>query len=389
MMTHVTSNNEPGINSEDFATVCADAAGQAEATEQAGQLAPELARRIANIGLFSMFVPKQIGGAEMAPLAGLEKIETLARHDAAAAWVVMIGSTAALGAAYIAPDIGADMFAAQDRITCGIFAPNGMAVRHGDSYRVSGRWAWASGSANADYIGLGCVAKETDDPEERGTVRLVMVPRDALIFHDTWHTIGLCGTSSGDVEVRDIEVPVAHSYSIATDAPWPNTPLYNMPYFGFLATGVAAVALGNARAALDEFIDLAAAKKGQGQKRTLAEKSAVQAGLAEAEAQWRAARSLFVTTIGDIWDDVLAGGEMTPEKRADLRLVSTHAVRNCVQVVRAVHDMAGGTSVYRTSPIQRRLRDAETMTQHMITNADTLALVGRVMLGGWNSKMQL
>jgi len=64
-------------------------------------------------------------------------------------------------------------------------------------------------------------------------------------------------------------------------------------------------------------------------------------------------------------------------------------VRNCVQVVRAVHDMAGGTSVYRTSPIQRRLRDAETMTQHMITNADTLALVGRVMLGGWNSKMQL
>jgi alkylation response protein AidB-like acyl-CoA dehydrogenase len=301
----------------------------------------------------------------------------------------MIGSTAALGAAYIAPDIGVDMFAAQDRITCGIFAPYGVAVRHGDIYRVSGRWAWASGSANADYIGLGCVAKETDDPEERGTVRLLMVPREALIFHDTWHTIGLCGTSSGDVEVRDIEVPVAHSYSIATDTPWPDAPLYNMPYFGFLATGVAAVALGNARAALDEFIALAGAKKGQGQKRILAEKSAVQAGLAEAEAQWRAARALFVTTISDIWEDVQGGGAMTPEKRADLRLVSTHAVRHCVHVVRAVHDLAGGTSVYRTSPIQRRLRDAETMTQHMITNADTLALVGRVMLGGWHAKMQL
>ena len=388
-MTQEQSNNDMAIDEAAFAALCAEAAREAEATEQARQLSPELARRMANIGLFSMFVPKQIGGGEMTPPAGLEKIERLARHDAAAAWVVMIGSTAALGAAYIAPDIGVDMFAAQDRITCGIFAPNGVAVRHGDIYRVSGRWAWASGSANADYIGLGCVAKETDDPDERGTVRLLMVPRDALIFHDTWHTMGLCGTSSGDVEVRDIDVPVAHSYSIATDTPWPDTPLYNMPYFGFLATGVAAVALGNARGALDEFIDLAGAKKGQGQKRTLAEKSAVQAGLAEAEAQWRAARALFVTTISDIWEDVQGGGAMTPEKRADLRLVSTHAVRNCVNVVRAVHDLAGGTSVYRTSPIQRRLRDAETMTQHMITNADTLALVGRVMLGGWHAKMQL
>jgi alkylation response protein AidB-like acyl-CoA dehydrogenase len=388
-MSQAQSNNAMAIDEAAFAALCAEAAREAEATEQARQLSPELARRIANIGLFSMFVPKQIGGGEMTPPAGLEKIERLARHDAAAAWVVMIGSTAALGAAYIAPDIGVDMFAAQDRITCGIFAPNGVAVRHGDIYRVSGRWAWASGSANADYIGLGCVAKETDDPEERGTVRLLMVPREALIFHDTWHTIGLCGTSSGDVEVRDIEVPVAHSYSIATDTPWPDAPLYNMPYFGFLATGVAAVALGNARAALDEFIALAGAKKGQGQKRILAEKSAVQAGLAEAEAQWRAARALFVTTISDIWEDVQGGGAMTPEKRADLRLVSTHAVRHCVHVVRAVHDLAGGTSVYRTSPIQRRLRDAETMTQHMITNADTLALVGRVMLGGWHAKMQL
>jgi alkylation response protein AidB-like acyl-CoA dehydrogenase len=80
---------------------------------------------------------------------------------------------------------------------------------------------------------------------------------------------------------------------------------------------------------------------------------------------------------------------MTPEKRADLRLVSTHAVRQSVAVVRIIHDLAGGTSVYLSSPIQRRLRDAETMTQHMIASASTYELVGRVMLGGYHETMQL
>ena len=60
-----------------------------------------------------------------------------------------------------------------------------------------------------------------------------------------------------------------------------------------------------------------------------------------------------------------------------------------VSVVRAAHDIAGGTSVYKTSAIQRRLRDAETMTQHMIANANTYELFGRVLLGGYHETMQL
>ena len=50
------------------------------------------------------------------------------------------------------------------------------------------------------------------------------------------------------------------------------------------------------------------------------------------------------------------------------------------EVVRRVHDIAGGTSVYKASAIQRRLRDAQTMTQHMITNATTYEMTGRVLL---------
>lgn len=375
---------------ESFTAVCHAAAQASAASEAARQLPADLARDLARAGMFNMFVPREIGGQELSPLAGMARLEKLAMHDAASAWVSMIGATAAIGSAYIDPAIGGEMFAGEARITCGIFAPNGRALRDGDDYVVSGRWAWASGSANADYIGLGCMALESEDDKPGGDkIRLLMVKRDDIIFHDTWHTMGLCGTSSGDVEVKNARVPVAHSYSIATDRPWADAPLYKMPYFGFLATGVGAVALGNARAALDDVIELATQKKAMGHARTLAERGGVQAGLAEAEAEWRSIHAFYWQTLRDIWAAVERGADMTPERRADLRLISTHAVRRAVTVVRIAHDIAGGTSVYKTSAIQRRLRDAETMTQHMIANAATYELAGRVMLGGYHEAMQL
>ncbi len=219
--------------------------------------------------------------------------------------------------------------------------------------------------------------------------RLVMVPREQIKFHDTWHTIGLCGTSSGDVELDNVQIPVEHSYTISGQKPWCEDALYKMPYFGFLATGVAAVALGNAKSALKDIHDLALNKTPAGYSRALAEKGAVQSALAEAEAQLRSADAFYWQVLENVWQQVTNATDITPEARADLRLISTFAVRTCLQVVRTAHDIAGGTSVYKNHPLQRRLRDAETMSQHMITNASTFELVGRVRLGGFHPKMQL
>ncbi len=381
--------NMHAVMNGDIKAVCARAASECEATETTRQLSPELARALAAAGFFNMFIPSALGGQELSPPEAMARIQYLARHDAASAWVSMIGATTALGAAYIDDAIGRDIFAAAERITCGIFAPNGRAVCDGDDYIVSGRWAWASGSANADYIGLGCMTLEHEDDAPSGKkVRLLMVPRDKIIFHDTWHTMGLCGTSSGDVELDKVRVPVAHSYSLATDTPWAEGALYDMPYFALLATGVAAVALGNGRAALDEVTDLVTAKTAQGHSRALAERSGVQAALAQAEAEWRGADALYEKTLAACWQ-AAQDKNVTPEIKADLRLASTHAVRTCAEVVRHVHDIAGGTSVYKQSAIQRRLRDAQTMTQHMITNATTYEMTGRVLLGGYHPGMQL
>ena len=91
--------NMHAVMSGDIKAVCARAAGESEATEAARQLSPELARALAGAGFFNMFVPTSLGGAQLPPPEAMTRLAYLAHHDAASAWVSMIGSTTALGAA--------------------------------------------------------------------------------------------------------------------------------------------------------------------------------------------------------------------------------------------------------------------------------------------------
>src|SRR5256885_406010 len=85
------------------------------------------------------------------------------------------------------------------------------------------------------------------------------------------------------------------------DGPVLDRPLYRFPIFGFFALSIAAAALGNARAAIDELVALAAGKVGMGSARTLAERAPTQAAVAAAEASLRAARALYYEAIEAAW----------------------------------------------------------------------------------------
>jgi alkylation response protein AidB-like acyl-CoA dehydrogenase len=46
-----------------------------------------------------------------------------------------------------------------------------------------------------------------------------------------------------------------------------------------------------------------------------------------------------------------------------------------------MYEVAGGTAVYRSSPLQRCLRDIHVATQHAMVAPPTLELIGSVLLG--------
>ena len=311
-------------------------------------------------------------------------IETLARGDGSSAWCVFIGATSGTVLASLPEAAAREIFAGPETLLCGVFAPRGTATAEGDGYRVEGRWAWGSGTENADWILAGCRVVRDGQvetfPNGVPRPRMMILPREQVTLLDTWHVAGLCGTGSTDFEVRDAFVPESHVVGIG-DSPQRRRPLYSFPQFGLLGMGIAAVALGLADAAVAELVALAGSKTPSMSARTLAERPSSQSEVARAEAERRAARAFYYEAIEQARVEASSGAGLSVARRRDIRLATTHATHAAAGVVGRMYHLAGGSSVYRSSPLQRIFRDVNVATQHMMVATGVLELTGRLLLG--------
>jgi indole-3-acetate monooxygenase len=341
------------------------------------RMSPEIAATLAQAGAFQMLVPKNVGGLECSPLEILQSIESLAKVDASVAWCVMIGATSALYSAYLPTYLAQSIYGARSTITGGVFAPMGSAVLEDDHYIVNGHWRWASGSQNCTWLSGGCIVMENNMPTQRA---MIFPAKDAELI-DTWHTMGLRGTGSGDMKVTNLRVPKERSVSLLTDKPYAKGAVYAFPAFGLLAMGIAAVACGNAMAALAEFKQEGAALKTGGARKSLSERPTVQTEFAQATAELKSARAFMIDELSQSWEAAQSLGQISLEQRAGLRLAATHLTRVAAKVCRQIHDVSGGVAVFSGNQLERRLRDAQTMTAHMMIAAPTYELTGKILLG--------
>jgi alkylation response protein AidB-like acyl-CoA dehydrogenase len=360
-------------------------AARADEIEATRHLPRDIADSMVATGAFKLCVPREIGGVQATALELVTAIEEMSQADGAAGWCLMISATSGVTAAYLAPEFAREIHGNPLTVTGGIFAPRGKAVKDGDGYIVSGTWQWASGSSHCQWMKGGCIVHEDGKPrmlrDGVPDIRTMYFPRAAIRLHDNWFSSGLCGSGSCDMTVENVRVPEGHTLSMISDKPWCDGPLYRFPLFGLLAIGCGAVALGIARGAVEDIRELAGAKTPTLSRRTLAERAQVQADVAKAEAQVSSARAWLVEEVGKSWDAAARGDAIPLARRSALRLAATHAVDASVRAVDSCYTLGGGTSVYRTSPLQRRFRDVHVITQHMMVAAPTYELAGRILLG--------
>lgn len=286
--------------------------------ERDRRLPDELVTRLREAGLLRATMPREVAAPELAPGRALRCAEAVARGDASAGWCVSIAITSALLVAYLPARSREEMFGGGRGVAAGVWAPRGTARSVDGGVVVSGRWPFCSGINHADIMFAGCFVDDRQVPS------VVALNKDELQVLDTWHTLGLRGTGSHDCVADDVFVPADRVFSVF-DGPIVDRPLYRFPVFGFFALSIGAAALGNARAAIDDLVELAGGKKGLGSTRTLAERSATQAAAATAESALGAARALFYEVIEAAWQ-VSHDAEAVPvTMRNRLRLAATHA----------------------------------------------------------------
>jgi alkylation response protein AidB-like acyl-CoA dehydrogenase len=350
-------------------------------TDRARRLPEELVAALRDSGLLRAGAPVEVDGSELAPGVALRCAEEVACGDASSGWCVSIAITSSLLAAYLPSEAREELFGGGQRVAAGVWAPRGKARPVEGGVVVSGRWAFCSGITHADLLFAGCFVDTGARPTgERPVPSVVALPKEDLEILDTWHTLGLRGTGSHDAVAQEVFVPGPRVFSLF-DGSVLNRPLYRFPIFGFFALSIAAAALGNAHAAIDALVELAAGKVGLGSSRTLAERSGTQAAVAAAEASLSAARALYYATVDAAWRAAQLDEPVPVALRNDLRLAATHAVRTSAEVARAMYDLAGGSAIYDHAPLQRHFRDAHTATAHFQVNAASRELPGRILLG--------
>jgi indole-3-acetate monooxygenase len=341
--------------------------------DNARRLPDELVVLLGDSGLLRAGAPVEVRGLELPPGVALRCAEAVARGDASAGWCVSIAITASLLIAYLPAPTRDALFGDGRGVAAGVWAPRGTGRSVDGGVVVSGRWPFCSGISHADVMFAGCLV------DDRRVPSVVALRKEDLEVLDTWHTLGLRGTGSHDTVADEAFVPADRVFSLF-DGPILDRPLYRFPVFGFFALSVAAAALGNARAAIDDLIELACIKKGLGSSRSLAERPATQATVATAESALSAARALYYESIEAGWQASQDSEPVSVGVRNRLRLAATHAVRTSADVVRDMFDLAGGSAIYDGAPLQRRFRDAHTATAHFQVNAASRELPGRVLL---------
>ena len=130
--------------------------------------------------------------------------------------------------------------------------------------------------------------------------------------------------------------------------------------------GIAAVAPGIARGALDDIVAIATAKVPMLSASPLAGQPGFQHDLAVATTELLAAQALLREQAGSLWSAAEAGVPATLRQRAEARSAAAWIAARAGAVVDTAHRLGGGGAVYRESPLRRRFADIHTLTQHFI-----------------------
>lgn len=366
-------------------TVAPLIAAAAPRIEAARRLPPDVLDALHEAGLFRTLLPRAFGGEETDPATFLRMMEVVAGADASVGWCVGQASGCSMVAAYLDPATAREIFA-DPRGVIAWGMGHGVAEVVDGGFQVNGAWRFASGSNHASWIGAHCKVRERDGGlriDGVGDVieRTMMFRRDEVEWTDDWNVVGLRGTGSHSYAVRGAFVPDARGVTRDTDAERRlSGTLYRFSTAQLYATAFAGVALGIARAMLEDFKTMAAAKTPAATTRGVRDSEVIQSGTAVAEAKLRSARAFLLDVLEAGWAQVQRA-PLTMADRVDIRLATTSAIHRAKEVSEWVYHEAGATAIFEDRPFERRMRDIHASGQQVQGRSDHLETCGKFFLG--------
>ncbi|BBY31963.1 acyl-CoA dehydrogenase [Mycolicibacter minnesotensis] len=365
----MNTRTAPAIT-EEFTTRLAQRAAEAE---ELRRLPADTVAEFRESGLAGLLLPARYGGVQAEFPEILDPIRQMAHGCASSAWTLGFYMLHNWMLALFGEQAQDEVFAAGPVLCPAPLAPTGRGVPDGDAIRLSGRWSWATGVMDADWIMVGALC----GPDEAPYPALVLLPATEIQIEDVWHTAGMRATGSNDVVIEDVVVPahrlvkVVDIYSgTAPGAELHDASAYRWPMVPALALSAAMPALGSAERVADLFAqrltERVMAYSGVAQKN----QPSAQIRLGDARVRLRALHGLLNDTVGRIQDAVDARERIPRSARADARAAAAHIVHESRAVIAGLLEASGASAQFLTNPLQRAKRDVDVICGHVVYDYD-------------------
>ncbi len=342
---------------------------------------------LADAGFYLMCVPRAVGGLEIDFPTYIQVLEELGKADASTAWTVSQGANWATYSARIARDAAREIWIDTPRaVISNTPGATAKAVAVPGGFRVTGRQPFSTGCMHASWMAAHAQVIENGEVRLRDgkpETRYCLVPRAQVELLDTWHTRGMRGTGTHTFEVKDVFVPAERTvfpYGAPLVSPGPR---YKIPLTLGFGAGDGMVALGLARNCMEAFFEVAGSKSPRNMKGLLRDQPITQFAVGQAEAAVRSGRAYLLEAAQEIWEEATStdAPTLSLDRRTNLRLAATHAIRLAAQIVESLYTACGATVVFDGHLIQRLFQDMHVITQHGQGRLQHYETVGQHRLG--------
>jgi 3-hydroxy-9,10-secoandrosta-1,3,5(10)-triene-9,17-dione monooxygenase len=361
---------------------------RAQKCEDARVLLPENEKLLHETGLFRYHQPKRFGGMELPFVAVVDIVAELARGCPSTAWNVGNLGCHHWILGYYEPETQHEIWDANPDVliasSIALAAGRGRMTKNG--FIVSGKWPFSSGVDNSDWNML-AVTVYGDDGKTPVDWRLCIVPKTDYRIIDTWYAMGMVGTGSKDIEVKEVFVPERRALALQRcrgglehpGAALNSGNLYKVPIVASAGHPLSATVLGAAEGAFDVFLHSMKNRIGTYTGAKVADFQAVQIKLARARGLIDSARCLMRESALVFQNNE----KLDIETKLRLRAQNAFAVAQSREAVETLWSCYGANAIYTRDPLQRFLRDVQAASQHFSFNFDIAgAAYGTVALGG-------
>ena len=368
--------------------------------EQNRRVPEESIREIKEAGLFRILQPRAFGGYEFDFSTYVQVSTELGRGCASTAWVYQNNAMHNLILALFPEETQREIWASGDPVRDARIASTGWSPKRGSArpveggYVLDGHWEFASGSCNCELdLILAPVERENAGPAPEMRLFLLDLADGEYEIVDTWNAMGLKGTASNDIVVREQFVAENRTlpWADANRTPEEGVQLqghgvhdgtwYRVPVWDWMGWTIAPALLGSAYAALEASAKRLETRTNMLQER-LGDTQSVQLRIADVAARLDAAETLLHRDVAEAAEAYGSRRAPTVLQRAAWRRNQAFSARLLLEAVESLLYRGGAHGLLDDDPVQRAYRDVGAGVTHVGADWDVWGrLYGKALLG--------